>query len=362
MNAVTPITSPRPALVAGGRPAAIIPQSMDEAYRLADAICQAGMAPRGLDTPPKAMIAIMQGLEVGLTPLAALQRIAVVNGRPTIWGDGAVGLVRGSGLCEYIEEKISGAGDQRFATCEAKRKGERGPVIRTFSVADAKTAGLWGKSGPWQQYPDRMLAMRARAFALRDGFADVLGGMYLREEIDDAPVETPPSPTSSYGARPIASAPPAAQLSPPSPSASEQPTPPEESVFDRIMREIAEAKTTADLDASSKANAGEFRKLPQDQREKIMAAANARYDALDTQKIDQLTPPSAASQGESLANSNPEAWIAECERRMAECSDIDALRELWECVIAPESEGAFPSDIGEVKKAFDRHEARLGNG
>jgi RecT family len=178
---------PRQSLSVGGKVSAIVPQSMDEAFRLAQAICAAGMAPRGMDTPEKAMIAIMRGLEVGLTPMMALDKIAIVNGRPVIWGDGAIGLVRGSGLCDYVKEYIEGDGDNRVAVCAAKRKGEADPIERRFSVADAKKASLWGKSGPWQQFPERMLQMRARAFALRDLFADVLGGLYLKEEIEEEP-------------------------------------------------------------------------------------------------------------------------------------------------------------------------------
>src|SRR5690606_6210149 len=74
------------------------------------------------------------------------------------------------------------------------------PIKATFSVADAKKAGLWGKQGPWQQYPKRMLSMRARAFALRDGFADVLRGLGIAEEVQDhQPIRdvtplTPPKP------------------------------------------------------------------------------------------------------------------------------------------------------------------------
>jgi len=200
MSNVVPVDT-RPSLVTGNRPTAIVPTDMDSAYRLGKAICLAGMAPKGMDTPEKCMIAIMRGMEVGLTPFMALDKIAIVNGRPTIWGDGAIGLVRGSGLCEFIKERIEGTGDARMAVCEAKRRGEPDPIRRTFSVADAKKASLWGKQGPWQQYPERMLQMRARAFALRDGFADVLGGLYLREEIEDAqpmrditPREEPPAP------------------------------------------------------------------------------------------------------------------------------------------------------------------------
>ena len=190
---------PRPQLAVGGKLSPIIPQTMDEAYRLAKAVCMAGMAPRGMDTPEKAMIAIMRGMEVGLTPFQALDKIAVVNGRPTIWGDGAMALVRASGLCEWIKEKIEGTGDARVGVCEAKRRGDPEAIRRTFSVTDAKKAGLWGKQGPWTQYEERMLQMRARAFTLRDGFADVLGGLYLKEEFDGiegkaVSIPTPPTP------------------------------------------------------------------------------------------------------------------------------------------------------------------------
>lgn len=198
MNAVVEHESPRlPSLQSGGAVRAIVPQDFEGAWRIATAVCKAGMAPKGLDTAEKAMVAIMHGMEVGMTPMAALQSIAVVNGRPTIWGDGAIGLVRGSGKCEWIKERIDGEGDVAVAVCEVKRKGEADPIKATFSVADAKKANLWGKQGPWQQYPKRMLAMRARAFALRDAFADVLRGLGIAEEVQDfQPIHnaTPPTP------------------------------------------------------------------------------------------------------------------------------------------------------------------------
>ncbi|MBS7805774.1 hypothetical protein KIH24_14470 [Rhizobiales bacterium TNE-4] len=169
--------------MAGSRPRPIVPKSLSEAYRIAQAVCAAKMAPKGLDTPEACMIAIMHGLEVGLSPLSALQRIAVINGRPTIWGDGALALVKASGLCEAIEEWIEGDDPQSWiAICNLIRKHDPVPVERRFSTEDAKRAKLWGKSGPWSDYPKRILQMRARAFALRDAFPDVLGGLYLTEE------------------------------------------------------------------------------------------------------------------------------------------------------------------------------------
>lgn len=202
-NALT-VAEPKPngtrrALTSGARVAAIVPQSMEDAYRIANAVHAARMAPKGMDSPEACLIAIMHGLEVGLTPMNALQRIAVINGRPTIWGDGAIGLVWASGLADSIKETYEGEGENMKAICVAKRKGQPEPIEGEFSVADAKKAGLWNKKGPWQEYPKRMLKMRARAFALRDGFADVLGGLYLREELDDTSrdyVDLTPAPTA----------------------------------------------------------------------------------------------------------------------------------------------------------------------
>jgi hypothetical protein len=190
----------------------IVPQDFDQAFRFAQMVHSSGMAPTGLGKPEALMAAILHGLEVGMTPMNAIQVIAVVNGRAVIFGDGAIGLVRGSGLCEYVDEKIEGDGDAMVATCETKRVGEPRAVVRRFSVADAKAASLWGKSGPWKLYPARMLQMRARGFALRDAFADVLRGLAIREEVEDYPqAPQPPTPPTP----PVPPTPPAAALAPP---------------------------------------------------------------------------------------------------------------------------------------------------
>ena len=175
----------KPPLVTGGRVKAIVPENIEQAFRLATAIAAANMAPKAYNRDANSiMIGIMHGMEVGFTPMAALQSIAVINGMPVIWGDGALALVRASGLLEEVKETTTGEGDQAKANCWVKRKGEEG-MERSFSVADAKKAELWGKKGPWQTYPQRMLLMRARSWALRDGFADVLRGLHIAEEAQD---------------------------------------------------------------------------------------------------------------------------------------------------------------------------------
>jgi hypothetical protein len=131
------------------------------------------------------LLAIQHGAELGLSPMQSLQSIAVVNGRPSVYGDTALAVCKGSPVCEWVRETIEGEGDHMVAVCQAKRRGDAQPVESRFGVAEAKKANLWGKGGPWTQYPRRMLQMRARGFALRDAFPDVLRGLVTAEEAAD---------------------------------------------------------------------------------------------------------------------------------------------------------------------------------
>ena len=162
--------------------------SLEDAFRFSQAIVASGLAPKGMERPESVMVAIQLGMELGLTPMAALQNIGVINGRPGIFGDAALALVRASGLLEKYVQRWEGEGDKRRAVVISKRVNEA-EMETSFSVEDAKKAGLWGKAGPWTQYSDRMLLFRARGFALRDGFGDVLKGLRTTEELGDMPAE-----------------------------------------------------------------------------------------------------------------------------------------------------------------------------
>jgi hypothetical protein len=143
-----------------------------------------------------------------------------------VFGDTALALVRASEVCAYVHESVTGQGEAMVATCKAARRGQEGETVTTFSVADAKRAGLWGKQGPWTQYPQRMLQLRARGFCLRDSFADVLRGLITAEEAGDIPqpqsapfngttIDAKASPEPQAGAvayPPAAGAPPSADL------------------------------------------------------------------------------------------------------------------------------------------------------
>lgn len=194
MNAVT--TTENTALAPRGMGFDLSPQTFEQAMKFSHMLAESDLVPKDFrGKPGNCLIAMQWGSELGLKPLQALSNIAVVNGRAALWGDAVIALVRSSPLCEYVQESDDG----HTATCRAKRKGQPEQVV-TFSMDDARQAGLAGKQGPWAQYPKRMRQMRARAFALRDVFPDVLRGMPVAEELQDMSNATPPAAERHMGA------------------------------------------------------------------------------------------------------------------------------------------------------------------
>lgn len=181
---------------------------------LAQRAVNSGIVPKGTTTD-QAYIKIVHGLEVGFKPMQALQKVHVINNRPGIYGDDALALVRRSGLMKSIS--IVPIGDDPGTRDKAQwpdNFGYKVATIRTdglshevtFTVKDAKRAGLWNKTGPWQEYTKNMLRSRALTFNLRQNFSDVLSGIGIVEELKDIPedseyhIQAPPAGTSADAA------------------------------------------------------------------------------------------------------------------------------------------------------------------
>jgi hypothetical protein len=158
----------------------------ERALKIAEKIAKSDLAPKDYKGKPENVFIAMQfGYETGLNPMQAIQNIAVINGRPCIWGDAMLAIAQSNPDFEWIDEKPIKNGTTVVGyKCIVKRRNypER---EATFTMEDAKKAGLWGKSGPWSSYPERMMQMRARGFAIRDTFADALKGLGSAEEVQD---------------------------------------------------------------------------------------------------------------------------------------------------------------------------------
>lgn len=170
-----------------------MPTSLDEAVKLAKFLASSTIVPKVFQNEPaNVFVACQWGAELGMRPLQALQNIAVINGKPGLFGDAGKALLLSAG-CQIQEDDGETVRQQGFARCTITRRG-RAPVTRTFSLEDAKTANLLGKDGPWKTYPYRQLAWRAFWFAARDAAADILRGMAGAEELADyQPMEPAPA-------------------------------------------------------------------------------------------------------------------------------------------------------------------------
>lgn len=160
------------------------PTTFEEANTLAITLSESTLVPKDFQRQPgNVMIAMQMGRDVGLSATQALQSIAVINGRPCLWGDAVIAIIKNHSKYEWMKESYDE--ETHTATCEMKRKGEKYPVVKTFSWADADLAGLTTRD-TYKKYPKRMLQMRARSWAARDCFPDALKGLSVAEEMQDA--------------------------------------------------------------------------------------------------------------------------------------------------------------------------------
>lgn len=190
-----------------GEVLAIIPRNVEEAQRYASGLIKAGIVPDSYRfegkkqneiNAPLVLMGVMKAMELGLPPQTGIGALYAVNGRFSVYGDGAIGLIQRHRLiAKHTERRIGPSFDPATEladwpddygwTVSYWRVGQEEPYVGTFTVRDAKRGGMWLNSykKPWLQYPDRMLYNRARAFALRDGFADALMGLGIAEEERD---------------------------------------------------------------------------------------------------------------------------------------------------------------------------------
>lgn len=154
--------------------------------KVAETLAKSDMVPKDYrGKPDNVLVAMEMGYQLGLPVAQCLQDIAVINGRPALWGDGLLALALSHPDCKDIKEFPTYNEDGSIClkyTCIVTRKGHE-PHEKSFTLQQAKQAGLLGKPGPWTQYPERMLQMRARV-AIKDKFADALRGFKV-VEIDE---------------------------------------------------------------------------------------------------------------------------------------------------------------------------------
>jgi hypothetical protein len=187
------------------------PRDLGELRSFAQEVCATDLVPQNYRRKPAdAMVAMMYGKETaGLGPLSSLNYVAVINGRPAFYSDAVPGIAFNKRLISDMEESFEGKPyeDNFMAVCVVTRASGT-KVTQRFSVADAKLAGLWGKHGPWKQYPQRMLQWRARSWAIRDAAPHLMFGPTVEELSDQQHIgaERAKDVTPQRSAQPLAPA------------------------------------------------------------------------------------------------------------------------------------------------------------
>lgn len=167
----------------------LMPQTQEAKYQMAGVLCKSGLIPSGLNTAEKVFVALQWGHELGLTPMVAVNNIAVINGKPTLSADIMCAVVKRSP--EYGGIKWIEMSDKK-AECEITRilpNGEKETQKSCFTIEDAQNAGLAGRD-VWKKYTKRMLKHRCLSYGLKDMFPDLLAGLYDPEEMESVQSET----------------------------------------------------------------------------------------------------------------------------------------------------------------------------
>lgn len=157
-------------------------RSLEEAWRFAEAVHRSGLSPSAYRSPEAVLIVMQTGMELGYSPMQAIRNMwPGPDGRPNEYVESAWARVLASGLVEEWSEEVS----DTKATFRVLRKGSKVPIVSVFTIDQARRAGLIKTGGNYDKHPERMLKARAKGFAIKDVFPDVLRGMSIAEIRDE---------------------------------------------------------------------------------------------------------------------------------------------------------------------------------
>jgi len=155
------------------------PRSYEEATIAAKHMFSSKMF-QAFGTPQSVLAIILAGRELGLGVMQSLRGFHMVQGKPVMSADLMAALVLNSGKCKQFRCIKT---DATKATIRCQRIGDDEPLDVSFTIEEARQAGLLKSGGNWDKYPSAMLVARAKATAARLMFPDVVAGLYTAEEM-----------------------------------------------------------------------------------------------------------------------------------------------------------------------------------
>lgn len=136
---------------------------------------------------PNAIIALNMASRMQADPMAVMQNLYIVHGKPAWSSSFLIATVNACGRFTPLRFKMSGKGDTRSCYAYASDR-ETGDLLEgsEISILMAKAEGWFQKKGSkWQTMPDQMLQYRAATFWVRVYAPEISMGMRPEDEIRD---------------------------------------------------------------------------------------------------------------------------------------------------------------------------------
>lgn len=182
----------------------LVPQSMDQAVRMAEMMAKGRLVPTHLqNSPGDCLMVIEQATRWGMSPFAVAQSTSVIQGKLMFEGKLVAAALHTSGaLATRLAYEYAGEGANRAVRVSATLAGETEPRCVDVKLADAKTT-----NGMWTKQPDQQLAYHAARVWARRYAPEVMLGVYAPEEMDAPPPPAHTGPTIEVRAEIVQPAP-----------------------------------------------------------------------------------------------------------------------------------------------------------
>lgn len=156
----------------------LIMDELKQPMAIGEVFAKSNMFP-DVKSQAQAVVKILAGKELGLSPFESMASIYIVNGKLALTSKAMSGLVKKSKKYDYVVKKL----DETECTISfVKESSEIG--VSTFTFKDAAKAGLANKD-VWKNYPKNMLFARAISNGVRWFCPEIISGYYTTEEIED---------------------------------------------------------------------------------------------------------------------------------------------------------------------------------
>jgi hypothetical protein len=171
------------ALVKSPPPSTSLQLSYAEIKDLAISIADSGYFADAVEAS-QAVVKVMYGRELGISPMASMSNVYIVKGRPSLSALLIGAIIRRSGVYDF---RVLEHTNKKCVIEFVRRTGPGTSEIlgvSPFTIEDAVTAGL-AHSETYKKYPRNMLYSRAMSNGARWYTPDIFGGaVYTPDELD----------------------------------------------------------------------------------------------------------------------------------------------------------------------------------